>query len=770
MANEKQSRVNQSEEARRARVETLRQKTHKKLPSLSVSQLNSDNLVGNIENFIGTAQFPIGTAGPLKILFQGAEENIYGAFCTTEGALVSSIARGTLAINLSGGCKTRLIENTVSRAPVFLFHDLDRALHFSTWVKTQITDLKKKTTEHSKFAQLLNVEAHVIVHDVHLLFTYSTGDAAGQNMTTFITASLVQTLKQNYFTAHSIWTEHTLIEGNLSSDKKATSSLYKLGRGRKVISDVTLPAAVAKKVLKVSTYELCKNFNRMKSARVLAGYSGYNINVANAVAALFLSTGQDAACIHESSQAELHMEMQGDQLFVSLYMPSILVGTVGGGTHLPHAHTCLALMNCEGEGSANKLAQVICAYALALEISTVSAIESGHFVQAHSSLGRDSHKKINPEAIDTDFINRLLPKNSQKLIQIHSLQSLASDDAMMMDLANISARRICGLYKLEGTFENTQKILKRSVTKKSSSQKSKKNLILKIKAQDSDLITSSQLMLENLSMGDVVQCKEFKLYHPLLHTQSNEVYLNQFLKEKNWDFVPQVYASIMDKGSGIILIAEVAKATKNFSDWTKKEIEQALKNISTIHKSKLKKSESKPFIHFENDFYKNSFPLWKKITEHLIIKNSSVEPELVTILEDAIENYKQHFSPFEVLEKRLCHLDYNPRNILFDKKNSQSIIDWEFSALHLPQRDLIEFFLFQDVEKMNSLISTTLQNYPKIIQYNVQDWQAGMPAAFFDFVLRRLNLYLIIAEFKNITFLPKLIQNTVNFYRNYIKK
>ncbi len=735
----KRSRIDQSEEARLERLASLRLKTGKKLSALSISYLNSENLSGNIENFIGSTSLPLGLSGPLKIHFEKSSEDISAGFATSEGALVSSITRGVLALNLAGGVRARCIENTVTRAPVFLFSELNQAVHFSKWLPNQILDLKQKTKEHSKHAVLVDLQIKVIINEVHVVFVFSTGEAAGQNMTTMITASLVQTIRHQYLNAESYWIEETRIEGNVSSDKKVSGMLFSTGRGRKVIVEAKISEAVVKKIFKVSAEQLCKNFNRMKTARVFAGYQGFNINVSNVVAALFLATGQDAACIHESSVAELHLEIQGANLFASLFMPSLIVGTIGGGTHLPHAQSCLELMSCEGSESANKLAEIICSFALALELSTVSAIESGHFVQAHSSLGRDGKKNFRPDDLDTNFLNSIAVDPEFHFESTSKIEAVDFDDAMMIDLASISARRISGLFRIQA---------------KMSKSPNTKNYILKIKNSDSDLIASSQFMLQNLGLENIAQMDEFKKFHPFLNSQKNEIDINQFLFQQRFEFVPSILVSKISQDVGFLLTEEILNANKKFSAWTNSEIARALKNLQTIHNSEVSGIK----IPSQVIKYQDSKSLWIQLAKSLMIRKTLTSSSAIHIFDYGIKNYDTIFNGIENLETRFCHLDYNPRNLLFSSTQIY-VIDWEFAGLHLPQRDVVEFLIFQMSDLSKNEVKKILNNYCADIQYSSVDWNSGLKMAFYDFVLRRLSLYIVISEFKEIHFLNQIIEN-----------
>lgn len=376
------------ETGRQQRLSQIESLCGESLKSFHFSPVTAESLKGNIENFIGSVHIPVGLAGPLKFNFAKSAEEVYAPLATSEGALVSSVVRGALALTMSGGVTTRVISSRMIRAPQFEFANVDEAILFTQWISSHLEALKKKTKDHSNHAELLELDTKVFGKTAHIRFIYSTGDAAGQNMTTFVTAGLCEWICTQFMSHKGIAIRDFLIEGNLSSDKKASALSAIDGRGRSVVAEAIIKRQVLKKVLRLTPEEMVSRFSRSKSSRIFTGQIGYNINVSNAIAALFLATGQDMACVHECSVAEFHIEQQGEDLYVCLYMPCLIVGTVGGGSRLTSAQDCLRMMDCLGTGKANRLAEIIAGFALALELSTVSAIGTGDFVQAHQRLGR----------------------------------------------------------------------------------------------------------------------------------------------------------------------------------------------------------------------------------------------------------------------------------------------------------------------------------------------------------------------------------------------
>lgn len=340
---------------------------------------------GNIENFIGMSQIPTGLAGPIKIVGENASGDFYIPLATTEGALVASYNRGMKACSLSGGITTICLSEGVQRSPFFKFENITQAMDFSRWANRNIEKFKEITRESSGFAQLQGLKTNVEGNSVILTFEYSTGDAAGQNMVTICTDKICRFILANYRFKPLVW----YIESNYSGDKKATALSFTNVRGKKVTCEVTISKKIVADILKSTPKKISDYWRASTLAVTQSGSIGAQGHVANALTALFIACGQDVACISESSVGLTRMEVDryGD-LYASLTLPSLIVGTVGGGTSLPTQRECLGIMGCFGAGNALKFAEICCAVALAGELSIASAMSVDHFTQAHENLGR----------------------------------------------------------------------------------------------------------------------------------------------------------------------------------------------------------------------------------------------------------------------------------------------------------------------------------------------------------------------------------------------
>lgn len=344
-----------------------------------------DALKGNIENFIGMAQIPIGLAGPLLINGKDAQGDFFIPLATTEGALVASYNRGMKAIRQSGGVTSVCLVEGVQRSPYFKFENVLTVGLFINWIHEHTPQFHKIVSETSKHARLNEINSNIEGNSVIVTFEFYTGDAAGQNMVTICTDRICRYILENFNTKPMEW----YIESNYSGDKKATSLSFSNVRGKKVTAEVVVPKEVVNNVLKTSPESINKYWVASTLAVTQSGAIGAQGHVANGLTALFISCGQDVACISESSVGVTRMEVtaKGD-LYVSLTLPSLIVGTVGGGTALPTQKECLELLDCAGPGSARKFAEICCAVALAGELSIASAMSVDHFTRAHEKLGR----------------------------------------------------------------------------------------------------------------------------------------------------------------------------------------------------------------------------------------------------------------------------------------------------------------------------------------------------------------------------------------------
>lgn len=347
----------------------------------------------NIENFIGTVKIPVGIAGPLRVNGTYARGDYYVPLATTEAALVASYNRGATLITEAGGCSAIMLHEGMIRAPGFAFETLAQAGEFVVWTIGAIERLRIVAENTTKHGRLRDLRVNIEGNNVYLIFEFTTGNASGQNMVTIATQAMCQYIESHCPVTPRYW----FVEANHSGDKKASHQSFLSGRGRSVTSECIIPRALVERVLH-TTPEMMANYWRMSAVGgVLSGTIGVQGHYANGLAAVYMACGQDVACVAESAVGVTRYELtdSGD-LYASVTLPNLVVGTVGGGTSLPSQRACLDILGLSGDDSANALAEVCAALSLAGELSIVGALVAGHFTSAHAKLARGANEAIKP--------------------------------------------------------------------------------------------------------------------------------------------------------------------------------------------------------------------------------------------------------------------------------------------------------------------------------------------------------------------------------------
>ena len=344
----------------------------------------------NIEHFIGTVKVPIGLAGPLRVNGLFAKGDYYVPLATTESALVASYSRGSQLLTDAGGCTAILLNEGVSRAPGYAFHNLREAGLFVLWATEKTEEFRQVAEATTRFGKLINMRITVEGNYVFLSFEFFTADASGQNMVTLATAAICEYIETNC----PVRPRHYFLEANLSGDKKASALSFLLVRGRKVSAEAVLSAELIQKHLR-TTPEHLVNFWRMSAmGGVLSGTMGLQGHYANGLTALYMATGQDVACVAESAVGVTRFEViESGDLYASVTLPNIMVGSVGGGTGLPSQKASLDILGLSGTGKAQALAEVCAGLCLAGELSIMGALCSGDFSRAHRLLARGKQAK-----------------------------------------------------------------------------------------------------------------------------------------------------------------------------------------------------------------------------------------------------------------------------------------------------------------------------------------------------------------------------------------
>ena len=378
-------------------IPSLKGKEHRlslleKITGVSLPVLSSDApandlsiLQGNIENYIGMSRVPTGLIGPLKILGSSAIGEFYIPLATSEGALIASYNRGAKAATLAGGITSVCLNEGVQRSPLFKFKNIAQLGSFLIWILGNEDTFKEIVSKTSRYAVLSEMKVNIEGNCLILIFEYRTGDAAGQNMVTICTEEICRFIEAK----SPVKPEYWFIESNYSGDKKATALSFTNVRGKKVVAEAIIPNKIVQNILRTSPKKIVEYWQSSTIGIIQSGAIGAQGHFANGLTALFIATGQDVACVTEAAVGITRMEIvEKNNLYISVTLPNLIVGTVGGGTGLPTQRECLELLGCYGEGKSRKFAEICGGVVLAGELSIAAAIASGQFSDSHKKLGR----------------------------------------------------------------------------------------------------------------------------------------------------------------------------------------------------------------------------------------------------------------------------------------------------------------------------------------------------------------------------------------------
>ena len=367
------------------RRDFLTQQTSASLSHVGQYSFEPSVLPGNVEQFIGVAQVPIGVAGPLLVHGEHAQGEFYVPLATTEGTLVASYNRGMKLLHAAGGVTTTICDDAMQRAPSFLFKSAREARDFGVWVTENFATIKQYAESTTSVGKLRDIEQYSASRFRFLRFNYTTGDAAGQNMVGKATKAACDWIRSVYPQI-----EHYYLESNFATDKKASHVNTLRTRGKRVVAEATIPAHLLESLMHTSVERTYRARQVSTLAGQLSGTNNNGAHSANAITALFIATGQDVANVAESSSALVYTETtpNGDYYY-SITIPALIVGTYGGGTGLATQRECLELLGCYGAGNVRKFAEIVAATVLCGELSLGTAIAAEEWVSSHEQYGRN---------------------------------------------------------------------------------------------------------------------------------------------------------------------------------------------------------------------------------------------------------------------------------------------------------------------------------------------------------------------------------------------
>lgn len=336
------------------------------------------------------AQVPLKWVGPLSFIFQESIEECEIPLATYESPLWPSTARGARVSCLSGGIKCTLVDQRMSRSILIEAPDAIRAVEMVKKIQSDIPKLQSIVDQTSRFAKLIDIHPQYVGNLVYLRFAFTTGDASGHNMTTKASEKLMVEILKTYPDM-----KHVSVSGNYCTDKKTSAVNGILGRGKYVITEAVIPQKLVSRYLKTTAGKMVElNIRKNLIGTLLAGgIRSANAHVANILLAFYMATGQDAANIVEGSQAITHCEDRGGDLYFSVTLPNLIVGSVGNGKGLPFVEENLSRLGCRADRrageNAGRLAVLCGASAWCGELSLMAALTNpGELMQAHEKWER----------------------------------------------------------------------------------------------------------------------------------------------------------------------------------------------------------------------------------------------------------------------------------------------------------------------------------------------------------------------------------------------
>jgi hydroxymethylglutaryl-CoA reductase (NADPH) len=367
------------------RAEFVRQKTGVSLEHVTSYSFDPAITTGNVEQLVGAAQVPVGLAGPLLVDGEHAQGEFYVPLATTEGTLIASYNRGMRLLYEAGGVTTTIMDDRMQRAPAFMFPSAREARAFGEWLRGNFEQIKAAAESTTRSGRLQDIEQYSASRMLFTRFNYTTGDAAGQNLTGKATQAACRWIVEHY-----PGIEHYFLESNFATDKKSSQVNMLHTRGKRVVAEATIPDELFRRVMRSSTELMFRARQVSNLGGFMSGVNNNGAHSANGITALFIATGQDAANVAESSAAFVYAELRDNgDYYYSVTIPSLIVATYGGGTGLATQRECLELLGCYGSGKVRKFAEIVAATVLCGELSLGSAIVAEEWVESHDLYGRN---------------------------------------------------------------------------------------------------------------------------------------------------------------------------------------------------------------------------------------------------------------------------------------------------------------------------------------------------------------------------------------------
>jgi NADP-dependent 3-hydroxy-3-methylglutaryl-CoA reductase len=762
-----------TEQARRARLEWLRETSGASLRSLEHSSIDQRSLPGNVENVVGGIEIPVGLAGPLLIDGDHVQGLVTAPLATTEGAMVASVARGAKAITLGGGAVTRVIAQRMTRVPVFEFDGMGTAAEFARWVAGHKGELDRQVAAVSRHSRLVQLDPVQLGRVVHLRFVYETADASGQNMTTAATWRSCQWIHDRLAATARPLPVWSAIEGNLSGDKKFAHVNMIGGRGTRVMAECELDRAVIRRVLKTTPEAIDRLYRISVVAAQQAGMAGHDIDAANVIAAIYTATGQDIASVYESGTGLFSVDAAGDRLRATLVLPSLVTGAVGGGTGLRQQHDYLAALGCSGDGTAGRLAEIICAFALALDLSTVAAIAGGQFADAHERLGRGRRVDwLGPADLGAPLLQPMLARTldapNLRVTAVTPIEDAGGSSLVTELTARGERRKTVGVLPLRVTW-----------VRRDGDDPKQTDVVVKAKPLDREVIIEAAKLASLCGGGlaDVYPRWRDWTGFKGVHTREPAVYrsaepaLRAVLPTTFGTFedpAREAYVIAMERLGPNVILKDTADAPDG---WEEAHIAAAVRGIAGVHRAWLGREDELRGEGWLGEVQTAERmaamrELWSALLDHAAAEH----PELLDAagarrLRRIIDGIPGWWARLEAMPRTLVHNDFNPRNVALRAADLSLVAyDWELATLHVPQRDVAEFLAFVlPPDAARADVTAFLDLHREAVGGGIDPgtWREGYRLALWDFAVTRLQMYLMVHTHRALPFLERLVATTL---------
>ncbi len=764
-----------TQEAVDTRLEWIRSTTGRAVRNIDKHAFRIESLAGNVENFVGAVQVPLGIAGPIQVNGLYAKGHVAVPMATTEGALVASLNRGAAALNKCGGVTVHVRRQRMLRAPTFFCRDLHGAINLERWLLAHVPEIRQRATSVSSIAKLVDLQTFIFGNTCHVQFIYETGDASGQNMTTSCTAFACDWIREQLKGDPYIGLESFIIEGNMSGDKKVSFQNILLGRGVGVLAEAFVTDEVLRDLLRTDAQTLARHFQATEVGGMQIGMVGHNVNCANVIAGIFTATGQDIASVHESSLGILKVYAKPGGLQLSLFLPSLVIGTVGGGTRLPTQQDCLQVMGCAGQGQLYKFAEIIAASCLALDLSTACAIMSNEFVSAHEKLGRDrKSQRITRGELDRHFLQTVSARKLETHTEVRSAVEvpLETNSGIVNELVNERVSGVFGLFRYDVGLQRGE-------------QAEKTRAVLKLKSPHAEL---SRLASGIVTLtGDDQLPGLFNQNFPVFGFGRSDVRELDFYRlapEALRPFLPEVWGTRHDPAREVFaVVMEDLTACSHLDTadrpeaWTSETIRAVLRDLARLAASTMDRGHEicPGLIEAKNpaDFVRAG-ALFEALLEYQQRRSPKVFTGLwIGALEGFVQAIGPRMESLAAARSSLSHNDFNTRNLgLRTTPDGHRLVayDWELACVQSPVHDALEFLIYALPRQPGA--GTLLEwlgffrDELEALGVPLQAEGAGEAAwgglvhdTAAELMVNRLNLYWLLNNVKHFSFLERVTWN-----------